>query len=975
MKRVFSLLLLALFLWPLAEPAALYAQFYQTQYRVPGQNWMEIRSERFRVIYPQRYQEEAIRAMHILESDYDDIQKQVGGSLRNFPAIINPENDRSNGFVSPLNFRTEIELAPIIGKTMNPRSGDWLELVLPHELVHALHFSVNPRSFTSMIGAFSPDLRRSVHAAAPLGVFEGIAVHHESHGTIDGSGRGNHPYFRNQFHTTIGSNEQWSMGQLLQTTDFTPPFDRHYIGGYELTRWLFNRYGDDVIREAIDFHYRYPFLGFGVALRKITGEWPAQLYKSFMEEQESEERERREAITGKGVPAVEELLFRANCKRLNRPLWVNENQVLFYARTCNRPTGFYMQNLLNGSTEQVAEVVIASDHYVSLSTDKKALYFSRMHTDKLYDNLFRGDLHRLELESGKIERLTRHARLFSPEEINGELYARQVEANELNLVKVDPYSGEIYKTFSKPGESSVVQIAGNPHREGSAAIIGRRKSVQAVWLINLKEDSEIMFGKPAIVFRNGSIYDVAWHPKEEKFLFTSDPTGVMNLYEYDVASEKVVQLTESLFNAYEGSYSPDGSRIAFIGQEGTEQKLFLMNRDDAAGNVVQQVEWMYGDDISQLFGRPLMNRDMQEFDDPEEWDFLRYRSGISWLKPRFWAPVVEREAGRDRYGLNFQSVDVMSSQMVDMEFTYFEGRGWYRGEYVNKQFYPGFRAEVFNSPNFVSLAAERNGEELRLEYLQQSRGVSLKVPARIRLDSNARFSSVLFEPQYFLSQIRFLDSGQAHREVSGFGTRHTIGMRSVLNIGIRQFVRDIQPNSGLVLFGEGRYGMNSDELVIRDGSVNITANLTQRKGIRAGMVGYVAPLARWNQSLRAMFQVYDQTEVPVFNIFSDISDLFSELNLAGGKRAAILDTRYTIPLSYPDQGGLLLPAYLSNIYLVLFSQTVADMTKDDLIEGSRSVYGLGIRSRFRVSNMGFDVGVSIGWEPTRNRFSGLIGTF
>lgn len=976
MNRGIGLFLLVfLFVWILVKPPQVHAQLYQTQYRVPGQNWMEMRSERFRVIYPERYEQEAIRSMQILESEYDDIQKLTGGSLRNFPVIINPENDRSNGFVSPLNFRSEIELAPIIGKTLNPRSGDWLEMVLPHELVHALHFSVNPKSFTSVIGAFSPDVRRSVHAAAPLGVFEGIAVQHESHGTIEGSGRGNHPYFKNRFHTIIGSSEQWSMGQLLHTTDFTPPFDRHYVGGYELTHWLLDRYGEDVIREAIDVHYRYPFLGFGVALRKTTGEWPKRLYREFMKTNELAEAERRRDITGKGVPAVEEIPYRANCKRLNRPLWTGEDQILFYARSCNRSTGFYLHDLLNSSTEQIVEVMIAPDHHLSLTASRDALYFSRMHTDKLYDNLFRGDIHRLDLLDSKTERVTRQAHLFSPEWISGELYAMQVEANELNLVKVDQFSGEIQKVYPKPEESSVVQIAGNPHSEGHAAIIGRRKSVQAVWLIELGKTEAVMVDEPAIVFRQGSVYDLSWHPEEEKFLFTSDHTGVMNLYEYDVVADEVVQLTESLFNAYEGSYSPDGSRIAFIGQEGTEQKLFLMNRSDAVGSVVQRREWVADSDIDPLFARPLMNRGSEAFDDPQEWDFKRFRSGVEWLKPRMWTPIYEREAGRDRFGLNIQSVDVMSSQRVDMEFNYYAGRPWYRAEYVNKQFYPGFQAELFNSPNFVSLSAERNGEEFRLEYLQQSRGASLKVPARIRLESNARFSSVLFEPQYFISQIRFLDAEQTNREVSGFGTRHTIGLRSVLNIGIRQYIRDVQPNSGVVLFGEGRYGLNSDELQILDRQMNITGDLVQRKGVRAGVIGYVAPLARWNQSLRVMLQVYDQTDVPVFNIFSNVSELFSDLPLAGVNRAGFLDTRYTIPLTYPDQGGLLLPAYLSNIYLVLFSQSVADLNHEDLIAGSRSVYGLGIRSRFRLSNLAFDVGVSIGWESTRNRVSGMYGTF
>ncbi len=120
------------------------AQFYNTQYRTPGQDWRQLQTDRFRVIYPGRYDSLARETMTILELEYDNIQELVGGDLQNFPVILNPENDRSNGFVSPFNFRSEIEIAPFLGKSLSPRSGNWLETVVPHELVHALHFNVNP---------------------------------------------------------------------------------------------------------------------------------------------------------------------------------------------------------------------------------------------------------------------------------------------------------------------------------------------------------------------------------------------------------------------------------------------------------------------------------------------------------------------------------------------------------------------------------------------------------------------------------------------------------------------------------------------------------------------------------------------------------------------------------------------------------------------------------------------------------------
>src|SRR6056297_567856 len=120
-NSLFALILFGFFFTDLA------AQVYTTQYRLPDLEWQEIRSDRFRLIYPANYRDEAIRSLTILEAEYSDIKNYIGGELREFPFILNPENDRSNGFVSPINFRSEVELAPIRGKALNPQSGDWLE--------------------------------------------------------------------------------------------------------------------------------------------------------------------------------------------------------------------------------------------------------------------------------------------------------------------------------------------------------------------------------------------------------------------------------------------------------------------------------------------------------------------------------------------------------------------------------------------------------------------------------------------------------------------------------------------------------------------------------------------------------------------------------------------------------------------------------------------------------------------------------
>lgn len=969
MKKIFLFFLLFSVWVP-----GLTAQVYTTQYRLPGLEWKEIQTDRFRIIYPAGYEQEARRSLSILELEYEEIQQYIGGRLQALPVILNPQNDRSNGFVTPFNFRSEIEIAPIKGKALNPQSGDWLESVLPHELVHALHFSVNPPALTRILGLFSPDLRRSVHSAAPLGLHEGTAVEYESHGTIPSSGRGNYPYFSHQFNSLLDTPEQWSMGQLFHTTDYTLPFNRHYVGGYHFLHWLQNNYGEKTAESTIRFHYKYPFLGYGVALRSKTGKWPGRLYREFSDDSVEEEKQRKKKLgevyrSNSGQPVK----FSGTCRRMNRPLWLDSSTLIFYGRFCNKPSGFYTYNLVTRESNLLNEVRISQDHIYNFSDDSLSLYFSRLHTDTHYDNVFRGDLHRLDPVSGHSERITNGLRVSSPEAANGQVFALKATSYTHELVTVNMNTGTVGVTFEKPGISTVIQVAAHPAIPDRYAVIGKINGVQGIWLESLPDIERLFFREPDIVFENGSVFDVSWHPFEEKLLFVSDHEGTMNIYEYQVPSDDIYRITHGFYNNIEPSYSPDGSSIAFISQKKNEQVVHYMDYNTIDRVALARTDASAGHNIREQLSRPLMNRDLAA--DTTQWESGEYQTGLGWLKPRLWLPEYGKENGSDRFTVNFQSVDQLNTQSYHLDLSHYLDRIWFDLEYTYKGFFPGFRVNIFNDPALTSFRVSQEEEEFIATMLQQSRGASLKIPVHYYLERNARFSSLLIEPQYFINQLRFLNPDNSSRSYSEFGTRHTVGLRTVLNLNIRRLTRDIQPSAGWSFFTESRLGLNRAKLDIQTDRFETEANLSKRRGFRGGISTFIAPLSRYNQSLRLTGQVVTQTDFPVFNISSLFSDNFSEVPLPAVNNLALFNSRYTIPITYPDDGGLLLPFYLSNIYLVLFSQMVTDLDQPTLQEGGRAVYGAGIRSRFRISNLSLDIGISLGWEPTRNEVTYYIGGF
>jgi len=959
------------------------AQFYGTQYRTPGQNWRQLQTGQFRIIYPARYDSLARETLAVLELEYDNVQTLVGGELRDFPVILNPDNDRSNGFVSPFNFRSEIEIAPFLGKNLSPQSGTWLETVMPHELVHALHFSVNNPSIIRPLGLFSPDMRRSIHAATPFGFIEGIAVEHESHGVMENAGRGNYPYFNNQFHSMQGAGEPWSMGQLSHTTTFTPPFNRHYIGGYQFVNWLQDHYGDEAMEDAIRKHYQLPFLGFGFALKRSTGEWPNELYDEFMIEEEAVHKEKISNLEADTDRLSHEIPFDATCRRASRSVWLSDSEILFYGRSCNRPAGFYLYNMETGTTKFLHEVSITGDYHYSLAEDRSTLLYSRFYADPRYDNSFLADIHELNLKTGADRRITKEMRVVSPAYWNGQILAAQTAGQTRALVIINPVSGEVVKTFSKSPNSTLITIQPHPGGEANApaAVLGKTNGIQGIWFEDLTKAEDLFSRAPDIVFEDASVFDPSWDASGSTLYFSSDDGDAMNMYAYDMESESITQVTDSRYIAMEGSLSPDGTRLAYIYQKENEQLPALLNADNFYGNELPETEWGLTESIQDMLDRPLLNRqNASELRDRAGWEESEYSTGPGWLKPRIWLPVAEDVVNDfDRIGIAFESADRLSQNSYSMEFTYFRKAVWFDGTYRYKGTYPGFELDLFNRPStLVFQFTDENDQTFELPTIAQQRGGTFSVPFRYRLEQNTRFSSFLVEPEFSVRQIRFKNFDDASQPVSEYEQPlYTLGLNTTLNLGLRQHTRDVQPNRGLQLFTQTRYGLNSSEFSLQlPGGVS-TNPLSRRSGFRAGAVVYVAPLSRYNQSLRIGVQGFTQTSDLVFNMESVVSDLFKtedENRVTGGATEfGILDTRYTIPLIYPDDGGLLLPVYLSNIYMVLFTQTIADLNQVNT--SARTVLGAGLRSKFKIGNLQFDLGVSVGWEPARNRVDYLIGSF
>lgn len=312
-----------------------------------------------------------------------------------------------------------------------------------------------------------------------------------------------------------------------------------------------------------------------------------------------------------------------------------------------------------------------------------------------------------------------------------------------------------------------------------------------------------------------------------------------------------------------------------------------------------------------------------------------------------------------------------------MEVSYFKDRLWYDVTYQNKQFFPGFKVHLFSEPSLISLPLKtKDDKSVVKDFVFQERSFALSVPIQLTLNENVFYSSLYVEPELRQSQIRFLN--YAGHSQSDFSNATIGNLFTQLNFRLQQNIRDVQPSSGLILYGEVEHYFNRGNITLNTAinakKYTYDLNFNAPTALQGGIFTYISFFPQWNQSLKLGLQALTQTSA-LFGNQDIVSDAFAEPVFNTSNNLVSFSTRYTIPLFYPDDGFLLIPFYLSNVYIAAFTNTVVDPTRSNVVEASRTVFGAGIHFKFRISNLSFDIGVGVGYEPTRNQTELVIGAF
>lgn len=928
------------------------AQIYDNTIR-PKLDWFELKTPHFRIIYHEGYEETARRAGRLLESEYAEIQKLVGGKLNNFPVIINGYNDLSNGYVTSLNFRIEVEAPPLAGKILNPRTGGHLENLMAHELVHALQLSEHGGfGLSRFLYIFSPDVARSMHGFMLPGMIEGFAVYHESNLNTHG-GRGNYAPFTQRFNDNARTSQPWTLGQNLTPSGISHPTDRFYIGGHHFVDWIEENHGKEAIRKSIRGFAKFPLIGYTPYLWYQTGSSPSGLYRNFRTDIMRKEAVRRDSIYSEGltIPIIPH--FGNNVgPDIHTPQWINNNEIIFYGRFYNNLSGFYSYNVSSRETRLIHPTGLEISRKYSIDRDRSKILYSRYRAHLLHDNRYTTDVFELNFESGSVNQITHDARIIAPSyAFDGNFLALQNNRETMRLVKhgkSERTGRDTIRVLSSIFPDNIVEVAVNPSQPMLSAIIANKNGVQGIWFAHETFIRDILVQDPDIAFKNGSLYDVSWSADGLALYFTGERNAVMNVYKYDYVEDQVFQLTNTFYNAMEASLSPDGERLAMVVYENNLRRLAIIETKELREKLIPESEWRPSliADGGSLIPRQRLGDELLEVS--KFWQSEPFTTDLSWLRPRMWYPISSEMVTPKTYslGVEVSSADILRRNAYTLGVEYGDDRLFYDFSYRYSGVFPMIELRTRYLP-FRPGGFESNDD---FHFIGEQWISSVGFPMYFNLDHESYTNFIYVRPE-----IQHLSEKSSLTNLQGTGTTNYIengpfrtGRFSTFayaGFQLRQTMRAHQPTSGYAIFAQ----IDADFLY--------DTTIDPFRAFRVGSDLYMSPAKHLNHSFKFGVEHVKQIR-PGYNTIGLIHEAFNNTNLTGfGKDFSLLKMRYTLPLSYRDRGGFLFPFFLESSYITYFTETVVPAGG---FENSLTAAGIGIRARFRFFG-GIPIDLGIGY--------------
>ena len=647
----------------------------------------------------------------IAEETYQQVNTQLGSPnkhhhLQKIAIIMEDFSDYALGFASFFPHRViRLSLTAPTAKSFDMKFKSWLKMVITHEYTHLAHFEMTAGPTTALRALFGQIL--TPNALQPTWSTEGLAVYNETKFTAGGRGIDARydMYLRmaalkNQFNTLDQINGYY----LTSWPNGTAP----YIYGQSLIHFIAQKYGEDKAIALSEIFCEYPYLGFNYAIKRAIGLNLEELYQSWKDNLKEKYQLQAQKILSQRNLTPSQQLTKYNYW-VDYPHWLSTpdgDRIAVRVFTPHSYPFIQIIDPLNPSVpftprfiknQSLIKRTYGRDSSFGISPDSSKIIYAKLGDYEQFYKFY--DLYLFDLKTEKETRLSEGLRArdpsWSPSSNNSQIATVINHSGTNNLALINLHSSnssinekeDIVYLTDFHDNTQLYQPSWSPKGD-MIALSAWRQGYQDIYILNLNpynlstnnlNPSNI--GTPTLrpIYQDKSIdLSPCWSPDGQYLFFSSDRTGIYNIFAFSLPDKKLYQVTNVLGGAFQPSLSPDGKQLAFISYHATGYELHLMKVDpdqnsnpNTDSNQWTEVEIECVEPVIMAVTAQQFNNDLNTSSNSKNnYPIHPYHPLTSFWPPTYWIPAAQLTENDLGIGFSTELKDVLGFYSLPLNITY-----------------------------------------------------------------------------------------------------------------------------------------------------------------------------------------------------------------------------------------------------------------------------------------------------------------
>ena len=891
----------------------------------PWKKWYTIKTEHFNINYYEGEEEVAQKVAYLAEEVYTI----VTGWFESKPherveVVITDDTDSTNGFTSVLPYnRIHLFVRPPAAFSSLNDHDDWLYALFLHEFIHVVHLDM----YYGLNALYNQIFGKTIipNAVQPDWFIEGIATFGESR--FSGGGRLRSSLYRMYLRTAVLEEDFKSIDVISNGTYEWPQGTVYYLYGSFFLEYIARVYGEKVLKD-ISKEYASKLIPYQMnkIARKLTGRTYLELYQDFYNELKKEVEEVSRMVEEEPLTLFERI---TDTSQSHRNLRADNGFLYYYEASLYDYPHIYRYSLSDKVREKVLKSYGGGEFDIR---DGLLVYIETVLYNQFNDYT---DLFLYDLKTGDKRRLTNGLRAdypaISPDKKLVAFVKKDLKNSKIGLLRLS--DNKIEYIFESPEYAEISNLRYSPTGEVLTFSMWD-KNERDIYLLNIKSKRlERLTADVSIDMQP------AFSADGKKIFFSSDRSGIYNIYEFDIETRELKRLT----NTHTGFFAPEidkeGRMFGLVfGAKGYDVcEIF----DD--GRIYQEKSYYRTERF------PVVLKEKPHYPSSEY-------SSIPSILPRSWKPITGVSDAGDFYGIEVSGADSIGRNSFDLNISYAPDKDklFYYFSYSLHYFYPYLQFESYKDFYTLGDVQYINGEAVNYE----EDNITMRFKVTIPLSSYRVSRSLDINYTYqFLSgdKSRDLHPNDLVPVFPKEGNKASIGI-SYYSSTVRGYGKSISAEEGLS-YGvdyklyNGIFGSAFDLYSLEFDTRFYLKNPYLRRNVNAFHISY--GISGGELYKRRLFYL---GSLPARDIILDFMD---DLRVGGthlrgyapysisGEKYILLNYEYRFPIIDLDRGFELLPAFFEKLYAAFFLDAGNAFDVDYIPEKLLVGTGMELRADFR----------------------------